>query len=240
MPEAVLDAPVVTESLGWRAGLPDDLKQNEAFTNFKTVGEFGKDYLAVKAKATELEGKLGDYVPKLPDNATDEDRNLYFDALGRPKQPSEYELDGEDKNAPEWNQWSRGLLHSAGLTKAQAKIMNAGFNQKVQAMVDAHNASVQAEVKASETKLRSEWGDKFDTNVELAKRLYQKYGEGEFDKAFDAGSAANRFSVIKMLVKFASVTGEDRSPQGGTSHSNGGTTPSFINYDKSPAPPKRN
>jgi hypothetical protein len=238
MPET-LEAPPVTESLGWRAGLPDDLKQNEAFVPYKTVGEFAKNYLEVSNKAKDLEGKLGDYVPKLPDNATDEDRNLYFDALGRPKQPSEYELDGEDKNAPEWNQWSKGLLHSAGLTKAQAKIVAAGWNQKFQGMVEAHNAAIKAEVSASEAKLRSEYGAKFDTNVELAKRLYQKYGEGEFDKAFDAGTSANRYSIIKMLVKFASVTGEDKSPQGGNSRTEPKGT-SFINYDKSPEPPKKN
>ena len=238
MPE-VLEVPPVTESLGWRAGLSDDLKQNEAFTGFKTVSEFGKSYLDVSQKAKDLEGKLSDYVPKLPDNATDEDRNLYFDALGRPKQPSEYELDGEDKNAPEWNQWSKGLLHSAGLTKAQAKIVAAGWNQKFQGMVEAHNAAIKAEVSESEAKLRSEYGAKFDTNVELAKRLYQKYGEGEFEKAFDAGTSANRYSIIKMLVKFASVTGEDKSPQGGNSRTEPKGT-SFINYDKSPEPPKKN
>ena len=238
MPEALLETPPAAESLGWRAGLPDDLKQNEAIVPFKTVGDFAKDYLQVRTKATELEGKLGNYVPKLPDNASDEDRNLYFDALGRPKQPSEYELDGEDKNAPEWtNQW-KTQFHSLGLTKTQAKQLSTAWNSQMQKMVDAHNASIQSEVTTSETKLKNEWGAKFDTNVELAKRLYQKYGEGEFDKAFDAGSSANRYSIIKMLVKFASVTGEDRSPQAGLNQTATKGT-SFINYDKSPEPPKR-
>ena len=61
MPEAVLETPVTTESLGWRAGLPDNLKQNEAIVPFKTVGEFAQDYLQVRTKATDLEGKLKDY-----------------------------------------------------------------------------------------------------------------------------------------------------------------------------------
>ncbi len=239
MPEAVLDSTTTAAPPGWISGLPDPLKTNEAFTKFKTVGEFAQHHLDVSTKAADLEKKMGDYVPKLPDNATDEDRNLYFDALGRPKQPSEYELDGEDKNAPEWNQWSKGLLHSAGLTKAQAKIVAAGWNQKFQGMVEAHNAAIKAEVSESEAKLRSEYGAKFDTNVELAKRLYQKYGEGEFDKAFDEGTSANRYSIIKMLVKFASVTGEDKSPQGGNSRTESKGS-SFINYDKSPEPPKKN
>ena len=239
MPE-VLDTPPTAESLGWRAGLPDTLKTNEAFKEFKTVGEFAQHHLEVATKAKDLEGKIGDYVPKLPDNASDEDRALYFDALGRPQKPSEYEFDGEDKNSPEWtNQWKQEF-HNLGFTKTQAKALSASFNGQMQRMVEAHNAKIRTEISQAETKLKSEWGDKFDTNVELAKRLYQKHLGQEFDKDFDAGTEKTRLSTIRLLVKFASMTGEDKSPQGGISQHQGGNRSAMINYDKSPAPPKRN
>ena len=67
----------------------------------------------------------------------------------------------------------------------------------------------------AEAKLKSEWGDKFDTNVELAKRLYQKHLGNEFDKDFDSGTGTTLRSTIRLLLKVASLTGEDRSPQGG-------------------------
>ncbi len=118
---ATVEAPVTTtatttatESLGWRAGLPDDLKQNADLTNYKTVGDFTKDALSWKGKVSELETKLGDSIPKLPDNATDDDRAVYFDALGRPKEAKEYEFDGEDKNAPEWTNLWKGEFHKLG------------------------------------------------------------------------------------------------------------------------------
>jgi hypothetical protein len=210
MPEE--SAPVV-ESLGWRAGLPDDLKQNEAIVPFKTVGDFAKDYLDVKTKATELEGKLGNYVPKLPDNATDAERNLYFDALGRPKSADEYKLGGDGKNAVQWDaQWKQNF-HSLGLTQSQAAGLDGMINTSLQAVVDAHNAKLQGEYKTAETALKTEWGSKYDTNVELAKRLYSKQLGSEFDKDFAAGTDATRLSTIKMLVKMASLTGEDNSPQ---------------------------
>jgi hypothetical protein len=219
MPEVSesVQEPVVqaSESLGWRAGLPDDLKQNEALIPFKTVGEFAKSYLETSTKAKDLEGKIGNYVPKLPDNATDEDRNAYYAALGRPKTPSEYKLPGEDKNASEWNEWSHGLLYKAGLTQAQAELVGTGWNQMVQQIVEKHNASIQNEIKEADTKLRSEYGDKYETNVELAKRFYQNTLGTEFDKAFDAGTSVNRSDIIRLLIKVASKTGEDTSPQGG-------------------------
>jgi hypothetical protein len=236
MPE-VLEQPI-TESLGWRAGLTGDLQQNEAFKEFKTVADFGKRYLEVQTKATELEGKLSTAVPKLGDNATDAERSQYYDALGRPKQPSEYEFDGEDKNAPEWTSSWKQQFHSMGFTKAQGKQLSTAFNAQMQKMVEAHNVSIKNEVTAAETKLKSEWGDKYDANVELARRLYQKHVGTEFDKDFDAGTEKTRLATIRLLVKFAALTGEDRSPQAGQSQ-NAKTNGSFINYDKSPAPPKR-
>jgi hypothetical protein len=228
----------VKESLGWRAGLPSDLQQNETFKSFKTVGELGKSYLETTAKYSELERKLGDYVPKLPDNPTDEDKNLYFNALGRPETATDYEFEGEDKNAPEWTNHWKQQFHSLGLTKAQAKTLSASWNKQMQAMVEAHNTAIKNEMAAAEGKLRSEMGDKYDTNVELAKRLWTKYGEGEFDKAFENGNSAYRATTIRMLLKFAALTGEDRSPQGGTTLP-GGKKVTFIAYDKSPEPPKK-
>lgn len=226
------------ESLGWRAGLPDDLKQNTDIANYKTVGDFTKDALTWKSKASELEGKLADAVPKLPDNATDEDRALYLDALGRPKAASEYEFDGEDKNAPEWTNLWKGVFHNLGLTKAQAKQLSASFNQQMQQMVEAHNNALKAEMATAEQKLRTELGDKYDTNVELAKRLWQKHGEGDFDKVFADGTNANRFAMIRYLLKMAALTGEDTSPQaGGLGGAKATVEPGFV-YNKSPKPPR--
>jgi hypothetical protein len=225
------------ESLGWRAGLPDDLKSNEAFKEFKTVGDFAKHHLSVSTKAKELEGKIQNYVPKLADNATDEQKNEFYTALGRPKQPSEYEFDGEDKNAPEWTNYWKQTAHSLGLNMSQAKALSTAFNAQMTKMVETHNANLQKEVTAAEGKLKSELGDKFDTSVELAKRLYQKHLGTEFDKAFTNGNSAYRFDTIRLLLKFATLTGEDRSPQGGLSQS--AKVNNFVAYDKSPAPPKK-
>jgi hypothetical protein len=236
MPEEAVS--LGTESPGWIAGLPADLKGNEAFTKFKTVGDFAKSHLELSTKATELEKKAGNSIPKLPDDANDEERSLYFDALGRPKDAKEYEFEGEDKNATEWTSKWKQRFHAQGLTKAQASAISKEFNGEMQAMVDAHNTKLQNEYKTAETALKSEWGDKFDTNVELAKRVYQKLNLSEFDKDFSSGTDTTRLSTIKLLMKVAAATGEDRSPQARQSQGGNGKS-AFITYDKSPAPPKK-
>ena len=237
MPEPIATTESTTESLGWRAGLPDPLKTNETFAKFKTVGDFANDYLATSTKAADLESKISNYVPKLPDNATDAERGLYFDALGRPKQPSEYEFDGEDKNAPEWTSHWKQVSHKLGLTKPQAKALSSEFNGQMSKMVEAHNAQLQGEVTKATEKLKSEWGDKFDTNMELAKRMTQKHLGTEFDKAFDGGNELTRLNTMRLLFKFAQMTGEDTSPQSANrpTATNGVDNP----YPKSNMPPKR-
>jgi hypothetical protein len=210
----VATEPVASTPPGWVAGLPDTLKANESLTKFKTVGDLASDYLATSTKAQELEGRIGNSIPKLKENATDEERGQFYDALGRPKDAKEYEFDGEDKNAPEWtNQWKQEF-HSLGLTKAQAKALSGKWNATMQSMVEAHNAKLTNEMATAQAALKSEWGDKFDTNVELAKRVYQKHIGTEFDKDFDAGTGTTRLQTMRLIMKFAALTGEDRSPQG--------------------------
>lgn len=227
-----------TTSLGWRAGLPDDLKTNADLVNYKTVGDFTKDALSWKNKSTELETKMADYVPKLPDDATDEDKALYYDALGRPKEAKEYEFDGEDKNAPEWTNFWKGEFYGLGLTKAQAKQLSGKWNAQMQAMVKAHNDALTAEYAKAEKELRTELGDKYDTSVELAKRMIQKHTGTEYDTAFAAAPPPVRFAMTKFILKMASLTGEDRSPQGVTAQATKGAA-TFISYDKSPKPPQK-
>jgi len=43
---------------------------------------------------------------------------------------------------------------------------------------------------------------------------------------------------VRLLLKVASLTGEDTSPKAGTTVGGGGNK-TFISYDKSPAPPKK-
>ena len=233
MPEEVQQQQ--TESLGWRAGLPGDLQQSETFKPFKTVGDFAKNYLETSTKAADLEQKLGNSIPKLKDDASDVERSAFYDALGRPKDAKEYEFDGEDKNAPEWTNHWKQVSHSLGLTKTQAKNLSTAFNAQMTQMVEAHNAKIAGEVTAATEKLKSEWGDKFDTNVELAKRVYQKHIGTEFDKDFDAGTGTTRLATMRLIMKFAALTGEDRSPQGGNTISSTGAGNPFPNSKMQPA-----
>ena len=224
-------------SLGWRAGLPDDLKTNESFTPYKTVGDFAKAHIETATKLRDVEGKLGNSIPKLRENATQEERNQYLTALGRPDKPESYQLEGGDKEKEQalapWKQ----DFHELGLTSDQAKGLNAKWDGRISKLVEQHQAQVAQDNAAAAAGLKQEWGDKFDTNRELVSRLWKKEMDVDLDKAFEGAPQTILTPVMRFLFKIAAKTGEDNSQRAGAFR--GAEKPSFINYDKSPAPPQR-
>lgn len=225
-----------TQPAGWLAQLPANLKDNAAFTSFRTLGDLGQSYLDLGSKVTNLEGKLANSIPKLTDDATQEERDVYLMELGRPEKPEEYEFAGDGKNDPQWAAAWKQDLFKLGIPKDTAKALSVLLSTRIQAMVDAHNANIQRMNTESEAKLKTEWGqEKYDTNMELVKRFWKEHGDSEFDKAFEGAPAAQRHAIARFLFKMAAKTGEDLSQPGGTQRQvrpNGGMT-----YPNSPAPP---
>lgn len=225
-------------SLGWRAALPDEFKEHEFVKTFQKPGDFVKSALEIKTERDTLKTKMANAIFKPGEKATDEERAAYFKALGRPDKAEEYEFPDKDKNAPEMVKWAQERFHKVGLNKEQATFIAGEWNQLLAGIVEKHNAGVQKEITESGTKLKAELGDKYDSSIELANRLWKKHTDGEFDKAFTGETSANRFSMIRYILKMAKLTGEDRSPSG---LPEGGkpTVKEGMSYPNSPPPPKR-
>ena len=208
-----------TGAPAWIAQLPADLKGNQAFTSYPTLGDLAKSHLEIGEKVKELDGlrtKLGNSIPKLSETATPEERDKFYTSLGRPDKPEGYELDPEKKNAPEWNKYWEKTLFEEGIPKKTAQALQGKLNAQLTSMVEAHNAKILAEnTKAAET-LKTELGDKYDASVVLVSRLWKEIGktEVEFDKAFATESSANRTTMMRFLLNVAAKTGEDSSLRG--------------------------
>jgi hypothetical protein len=180
------------------------------------VGDFAKAHKETAAKVKDYEGKLANSIPKLGENATPEEREKFYNSLGRPEKPDGYELDGEDKNAPEWTGYWRNELHKIGVPKDQAKAISAAFNKQIGSMVEQHNAKILKANSDAAAALKTELGDKYDASVALVSRLWKQWGktEVEFDKAFATETSANRVTMMRFLLNVAAKTGEDTSLRG--------------------------
>lgn len=152
--------------LGWRAALPDDLKQNEALSGYQNIGEVAKDYLQLKEESANVIKKPGE-------NATDEDRAAFQaqlnEVLGVPDSIEGYEI--QPPELPEGMVYDETLsnkmletLHKAGAPKALAQEL---FNQFNQYHIDLHNEfqEYQTNKEAEQTQaLKELWKDNFDAN----------------------------------------------------------------------------
>ena len=202
------------ENDGWRAQLSDDLKSNEAFTGFEKIGDFANDYLKVKGTVTELEGKLGNSIPKLSDNATDEERATFFNALGRPETVDKYELTKPEipdgmPYSEEIEKGFRSASHSLGLTQAQT---NGLFAWYMNGSIGAFKADAEGRKKAFDDgveALKKEHGDKYPEYVKTVDRAVQKFGGDEFKKFMDDSGLGNNPAIVKTFYNIGKAMSED-------------------------------
>jgi len=222
------------EKPAWLAQLPADLKDNPSFTSYKTIGDLAKDHLALGDKAKEIDGlkeKLENYIPKLAEDSTDEEKNLYYSALGRPEKPDKYEFEGDNLD-PKTVDWARDTFFKAGLNNDQAKAIAGSWNGFMKQMIDAEAESRGKEREAAETKLKSELGEKYNESIEMVKRVWKKLTDDDFDKFVDETKIGNDPRLIRFMIKVSKTVGEDKSPSPSPSLQTE-KSPGLV-YDKSP------
>lgn len=226
------------QSLGWRAALPLEFKENEFVKTFTKPGDFVKSALEIKTERDSLKTKQENAIFKPDDKATPEQWEAYYRALGKPEKATDYvfpKLEGMERD-PKFTAWAQDTLHKIGVPKEMGEAMASAYDSFALEMAKANQLEIQKNRADAETKLKTELGAGYTAAVELTKRFMTKYAKPE-EKAFlDESGMGNHPVLIRMIVDFAKKTGEDVSLQGAL---NKGDAPKggFV-YDKSPAPPK--
>ncbi len=166
-----------------RAGLPAELRDNPMldpyFSGDTPTGLEGlvKDHLGVQ----HLIG--GDKISRPTAESSPEDWGRFYDDMGRPAEAKDYDLG--DFTPPEGMPWDQdfqtrmlGKLHEAGLS-----------NQHVNATVRAYAEDQADQLKMEDNRanetynavvrdMKAEWGQAYEANVELAKRVFKvAYGD---------------------------------------------------------------
>lgn len=187
--------------------IDDAIKNDPTIQNYGSIQDLMKGHIETKA----LVGRKGVIVPGK--DAKPEEWDAYYTALGRPKTADEYQMSTVKmpEGFPEMDKNSiaefRKTAHSLGMTPQQVDGLwkwyagsNATAFQKMQ------EAQVNG-MKETEANLRKELGDKYDAQLELAKKT-GAYAFGDQFKAF-AQKHGNDPAVIKALAKLGEQLGED-------------------------------
>ena len=197
--------------LGWRAALPDEFKEHDLVKNFQKPGDFVKSAIEIKTERDALSKKLEGAIPKLTEDSTQEERDIFYQSLGRPEKADGYEFEGEALD-PKTAQWAKDTFFKAGLNKEQAKAIQTQWDSFMGEMVKAEVESRKAAVAETEAKLKTEWGDKYDLRVERIRRFWKKHSGEEIDNFVNESKIGNDPRLLSLLDKLAEVTGEDLSP----------------------------
>jgi hypothetical protein len=121
----------------------------------------------------KLTGVPPEQIVKLPKGMDPALMGEVYDKLGRPKSPAEYKL--AETETPYMKAIAEAM-HEAGLNTVQAKKLA----DKQNAFIESENTRLQKEyeqkVSADINSMKSEWLDKYDSNIAVAKKAAAAFG----------------------------------------------------------------
>lgn len=209
------DATSVASS--WKTGLRTDLRDSPLIQKFEDTPDGLNKALESHAN---LEKLLGHEKVPIPKDANDvEGWNRFSKALGIPDKAEGYGL--ADAKFPESmkgmtidKQKFAEVAHSFKLTPAQAK---GQWEVYQQIQVDAYNKHMEGLQKQMETTvntLKGEWGDAYNTNVELGQMVINKFAEGNKEVSDYLTAALSQDPKgIKFLAKIGEQFAENKIPE---------------------------
>lgn len=200
------------ESLGMRANWPPEYRDHPDLKGYDKPGPFLKDVLEwKKAAATAI-------VPP-GENATDEEREAFFEKLGAPKTAEEYAFEYPDGYAKDdaREKAFRENSKKAQLSKGQARIMAQGLAAYDLASQAARADEVKRRDQENLDALTKQYGaDGLKKADDLATRALQHTAmpQGAFKKLVQAGLHHDP-EMFGWLVKIGEAFSEDSFIRGG-------------------------
>jgi len=185
-------------------GLDDEAKSVIQNKGWQDAGSIIKSYRELE----KFSGRDKSDFLEIP-KGEDADYSSVWSKLGRPEDPSGYDLHDEQDIAKS----ARQAFYDAGLTKKQASQLQDWF-EKYAVDFDAANKEKynkdleERNTKAIET-LKKEWGADFDSNAELCKTAVKKY-ELTDDELDAIGNIIGPDKVAKMFLDMAVRTDADK------------------------------
>lgn len=116
-------------------------------------------------------------------DATPEQWAEFYGKIGRPETPDGYEFQVPDGGDKALMADVAATMHEFGLTKEQAQGLHAKLSEKVAEREakaeETRLAALETKNKAEEAELKTELGDKFDGQRELARRAVRQFANPE-------------------------------------------------------------
>ncbi|WP_020591235.1 hypothetical protein [Kiloniella laminariae] len=164
---------------------------------------------------------------RLPgEDASPEEVDAFYAALGVPESPEGYELQIPEAlelegSEEQWGQYRSAiseLSHALGLSPQQAQALSdLDLQAKAQSMESQQverERYLKQQVDDTISTLRQEWGPNLDANVRTANRALRAFGGSELESVLNEAGVLNDPVVLRAFHKAGLSLVEDSSPGG--------------------------
>lgn len=180
-----------------------DAEKAGKLSKFEKLSDLASAYL-------EAEGKLGSSIVKPGENSTDEEREAFYKALGKPDAADKYSIEGDDAKM------FRELAYKNNLTDEQAKAFYQSLKEvgtsALKNAADQQMASFEAQAQETQTALKKEYGKDYPTKIEMLKRGIANYGGQNMGAKLKQAGLLGDYEVVKMFINLGEMSAEAGSP----------------------------
>lgn len=171
-PSAQPQAPAET----WYSGFSDETLRGYIETKgFKDPSALAESYRNLE----KLRGVPENELARIPKEGDAEAWNAFYSRLGRPESADGYSLPIPDGDAGEFAKVAAEWMHEAGLTPAQAQLLAGKNNEFLAAQLQAAQDQAAVESDRQMSELKTEWGQAYEQNTEIARRAAKQFGLSE-------------------------------------------------------------
>lgn len=194
--------------------LEESLRGHESLSEVENFNELTQKYIDTTGKLSALQGDIEGRVKIPGEDASEDEVKAYRAALGLPETADLYEI--ERPEMPEGMPYDeqreaqfKQFAHELSLTPTQVnKMIKWEAENATKIFNDVTEQSKASEAKAEEA-LKTDWGEKYDENMNQAKRLARNVGGEEFTKWLNDSGVGNDPGFIKFAHKLASLVSND-------------------------------
>ena len=198
------------ETLSWRDSIQDEglKKHAERFTSLDALVQGNSD----------LRKQVSKSISKPGEDATDEQMAAYREALGVPKEVSDYDFQwGEGKELTENEQKSQEhwaeLFHKNNVPKGAADELVKEFRTELAAIMEDRVKQDAKVTEQAREDLKEAWGEDFDKNVIFAAKASEKlfgddYEDARYMEDKDGNYVLDNPIMNKLMAKLGRQMGE--------------------------------
>jgi len=212
-PEAPAPEQQAESQATWKEHLRSDLRNSPLSQKFDNdidgLNKFAESY----ANLEKLLGHEKVPIPKGPDDV--EGWTRYSKALGIPDKASGYSLPDPAlpetlKNAAINKERFAEVVHAHKLTPSQAEGLWKSYNEINMDLYNRHVEGQKKNIADMVTRLKGEWGDTYDTNVELGQMVINKFSSDQEMNDYITAVLSQDPRGVKFLAKIGDQFAENK------------------------------